>query len=133
MASEGSRWVDKLPTVSPRPKEMQVLCLGLSRTSTMCQYCPHMCIWIYSLFYKTALYTALNKLGYRSYHMLETGNNKKDKHYDCWLEALTIKYYGKGKPYGRAEFDKLLGKYSVSRNCLSIIVLFKLGFSSSRW
>ena len=46
--------------------------------------------------------------------MLETGNNKKDKHYDCWLEGLTIKYYGKGTPYGREEFDKLLGNYSVS-------------------
>lgn len=26
-----------------------------------------------------------------------------------WLEALEAKYDGKGKPYGRAEFDKLLG------------------------
>ena len=26
-----------------------------------------------------------------------------------WMEALEAKYDGKGKPYGRAEFDKLLG------------------------
>jgi hypothetical protein len=28
-----------------------------------------------------------------------------------WTEALEAKYDGKGKPYGRAEFDKLLGHY----------------------
>ena len=26
-----------------------------------------------------------------------------------WLEAIEAKFDGKGKPYGRAEFDKLLG------------------------
>jgi hypothetical protein len=28
---------------------------------------------------------------------------------EMWMEALEAKYDGKGKPYGRAEFDKLLG------------------------
>jgi hypothetical protein len=26
-----------------------------------------------------------------------------------WMEAIEAKFDGKGKPYGRAEFDKLLG------------------------
>lgn len=28
---------------------------------------------------------------------------------EMWMEALEAKYDGKGKPYGREEFDKLLG------------------------
>jgi len=30
-----TRQVDKIRAITPRPVEMQVLCLGLSRTSTM--------------------------------------------------------------------------------------------------
>ena len=28
---------------------------------------------------------------------------------DMWVDALNAKYFGKGKAFGRAEFDKLLG------------------------
>ena len=56
------------------------------------------------------MYTALGKLGYKSYHMVEAGKNK---HSPYWLEALTAKVYGKGKEYGLEEFDKLLKDYSV--------------------
>jgi hypothetical protein len=33
-----SRSVDQIQAIEPRPVEMQVLCLGLSRTSTMSMY-----------------------------------------------------------------------------------------------
>jgi hypothetical protein len=61
----------------------------------------------------TALYTALDKLGYRSYHYIETRYNKKHNHIRCWLEALNAKLYGTGKRYGGPEFDKVLAKYTV--------------------
>ena len=56
--------------------------------------------------------SALQTLGYKSYHMAETANNPGSIVY--WLEALKAKYLGQGKPYAKAEFDKLLGNYSVS-------------------
>lgn len=31
-----------------------------------------------------------------------------------WTEALEAKYYGKASPYGRSEFDKVLGDFDVS-------------------
>ena len=33
----------------------------------------------------------------------------------CWLEGIEAKSAGKGKPWGREEFDKLTGNYDVSR------------------
>lgn len=36
--------------------------------------------------------------------------------YPLWQEAIRIKYYGDGEPYGRKEYDKLLGRYNVSAN-----------------
>lgn len=53
---------------------------------------------------------ALQKLGIRSYHMTEAG---KTKSFNYWHEALKAKYAGEGRPYGRKEFDKLLGEYGV--------------------
>jgi hypothetical protein len=38
MSQESLRWVDKIPDSVQREKEMEVLCLGLSRTGTMCMY-----------------------------------------------------------------------------------------------
>lgn len=32
---------------------------------------------------------------------------------EMWLEAYKAKFEGKGKPYGREEFDKLLGHCAV--------------------
>jgi hypothetical protein len=37
---------------------------------------------------------------------------------DMWLEAYEAKFEGNGKPYGREEFDKLLGHCMVSRALL---------------
>lgn len=39
-----------------------------------------------------------------------------------WTEALEAKYYGKAVPYGRAEFDKILGDFDVSATSNSKIV-----------
>lgn len=57
----------------------------------------------------------MGKLGYKSYHFMENGSPEgaKNKHIVCWREALEAKVLGKGTPYGREEFDKVLGNYSV--------------------
>jgi len=86
------RAIDKLPKVEKRPVEMQVLCLGLSRTSTM------------------SLLTALNKLGYKTYHATEATRNRQCTQ---WNESLEAKISGNGEVFGREEFDKLLGSYSA--------------------
>lgn len=61
------------------------------------------------------MWMALQKLGYKTYHFKEVGDlqNVRDKHIWCWREALIAKNFGSGKPYGKAEFDKLLGRYQV--------------------
>lgn len=62
-----------------------------------------------------ALYTALGKLGYKSYHMMDVGSSeaRQNKHVLCWLEGMRAKLYGIGKQYGREEFDTILENYSV--------------------
>lgn len=62
-----------------------------------------------------AMKTALNKLAYHSYHMEQCLMNWKKYHLQYWLEALRAKYLGRGKPYGKSEFDKVLGEYDVIR------------------
>jgi hypothetical protein len=53
----------------------------------------------------------MKHLGFRPYHMLEAVQRPSDFQY--WNEALRAKFHGVGKPYGRVEFDKLLGEYDV--------------------
>ena len=62
-----------------------------------------------------AMYTALGKLGYKSYHFMECSmHNIPEKHLECWHEAFTNKLDLKKKePIEHAQLDKLLGKYSV--------------------
>jgi len=93
MAPNDVRAIDKRAVVTTRKEEMQVLCLGLSRTGT------------------TSLITALRILGYKSYHFTEIYNHKG--HLFCWLEGINIKLTGNGKAYTRVEFDKLLDEYSA--------------------
>lgn len=57
-----------------------------------------------------AMQTALHQLGYNSYHVVEAGRIKT---FPYWLEALRAMYLGDGQLYKRAEFDKLLGNFSV--------------------
>nr|WFQ81638.1 hypothetical protein [Coleophoma empetri]WOZ30812.1 McfS [Coleophoma empetri] len=74
-----------------RTVPMKVLCLGLCRTGT------------------SSLRAALFELGLDDvYHMCSvTEENPLDS--KLWKEAFDAKYEGIGKPYGRAEFDALLG------------------------
>ena len=60
-----------------------------------------------------ALADALEILGYKGiYHMREVFKNQHGKY---WIAALEAKYEGKGKQYGREEFDQFLGGYMVCR------------------
>ncbi|KAF7923861.1 uncharacterized protein EAE98_007679 [Botrytis deweyae] len=70
------RKIDNLPVIKQRALDMQVLCLGLSRTSTMC---------------------------YRTYHCRVAAPTKG--HISLWLEGFDAKLNGNGKSFGREEFD----------------------------
>lgn len=59
-----------------------------------------------------SLYQALTILGFRTYHGAEV-MARGVPHLEMFTEALNAKYFGKGKPYGRAEFDKWLADYDA--------------------
>ena len=63
-----------------------------------------------------ALYTALQELGYTPYHYLKDEPENK-RRYQLWTEALECKYLHKDRPYGRQEFERLLGRYDA---CLDL-------------
>lgn len=84
------RLIDAHP--GTRSKPMRVICLGMSRTGTM------------------SLYTALQRLGYKPYHMA-VAMKSPESSLGLWTEALQAKFEGKGPKWGRAEFDRLLGDY----------------------
>lgn len=84
------RLIDNHP--GKRTREMKLLCLGASRTGSV------------------SLLMALQKLGFNAYHMVEAVKSPQTS-FGCWSEAIKAKYYGEGKKFGRAEFDKLLGDY----------------------
>ncbi|THV45303.1 hypothetical protein BGAL_0505g00070 [Botrytis galanthina] len=88
------RKIDNLPIIAQRALDMQVLCLGLSRTSTM------------------SLQESLNKLGYKTYHCRVAAPTKV--HIPLWLEGFDAKLSGNGKPFGREEFDKILTNFSAT-------------------
>lgn len=92
MSLSTPRKIDQLKTTRSRP--MKVLVLGMSRTGTM------------------GIYEALHQLGYKSYHFKEAIENPV-RDLGIWEEALRAKFLGIGKPYGRKEFDKLLGDYDA--------------------
>ncbi|KAG4428353.1 hypothetical protein IFR05_016168 [Cadophora sp. M221] len=69
---------------------MEVLSLGYSRTGTM------------------SMQKAFRILGYpNSYYFSSVYGNVRDCH--MWVEALRAMYDSVGQPFGRAEFDQLLG------------------------
>ncbi|KAI9719836.1 MAG: hypothetical protein M1828_006057 [Chrysothrix sp. TS-e1954] len=68
---------------------MRVLVLGMCRTGT------------------ASMWEALKMLGYVDcYHMMNLMIDPSDN--DMWLDAINGKYFG-GKPFGREEWDMLLG------------------------
>ena len=103
--------IDTVIRAVPRPKEMQILCLGFSRTGTKREFgigpFPKS-----RLNLDTALYTALQILGYTPYHGRELlkPTNIKDRHCRCWADGLIGRREG-AFTYGVVEFDKLLGQY----------------------
>jgi hypothetical protein len=74
-----------------RTVPLRVLCLGLSRTGTV------------------SLRQALIQLGYKDcYHFASTlQENPRDA--EMWIEALNAKFKGIGEPYGKDQWDALLG------------------------
>jgi hypothetical protein len=64
---------------------------------------------------KPAMQAALHKLDYKCYHMATSFQpvGLLPVAHRYWIEALRAKNFGEGEPYGPAEFDKLLGNYSV--------------------
>jgi hypothetical protein len=86
------RLIDSYPIT--RTKPMRVLCLGQSRTGA------------------ATLFTALKQLGYTPYHISVAMGSPKTN-FRLWCEALDAKFHGRGKPWGRSEFDKILGSYDA--------------------
>ncbi|KAJ7701858.1 P-loop containing nucleoside triphosphate hydrolase protein, partial [Mycena rosella] len=73
-----------------RTVPMQVLVLGFPRTGT------------------TSMLTALGMLGYHDVHHMEAlFANPLEA--ELWTEAINARFLGRGTPYGRAEWDQLLG------------------------
>ncbi|KAL0944875.1 uncharacterized protein CTRU02_202762 [Colletotrichum truncatum] len=90
---EGSpRLIDSVNKTRTRP--MRLLLLGLPRTAT------------------ESLNAALEQLGFNVFSFQAMWSNWQET-IPLWTEAIEAKYHGRCKPYGRAEFDKLLGDYDV--------------------
>jgi hypothetical protein len=104
MPSSSSRLIDKLPTVSP--PDMQVLALGISRTGTMSPK------------------TALDQPGYKTLHASTV--HELTLGYVYWNEAIDPKSYAKGKPYVKAELDKLLKQCTAISNMPAIVFVDEL-------
>lgn len=60
-----------------------------------------------------AVYVALLKLGINSYHFAEVSRNRKNNHWQLWMQALQAKYDGLGKPFEGEDFDQMLWNYDV--------------------
>lgn len=55
---------------------------------------------------------ALKELGYDGvYHMMSVVANPRDA--DMWIDALNAKFFGKGKPFEKKDWDQLLGNVEV--------------------
>ncbi|KAF2660385.1 hypothetical protein K491DRAFT_688424 [Lophiostoma macrostomum CBS 122681] len=102
-----SRLIDELPTAN-RPKPMEVLVLGLSRTGTM------------------SLKVALEKLGYSVYHMSEACMRSEDRHLQLWQEALNAKFKGKGEHWTGDDLDKVLRNYNAIEDIPCILFVDEL-------
>ncbi|KAJ7161970.1 putative NAD dependent epimerase/dehydratase [Mycena crocata] len=76
----------------PRSVPMQVLALGFPRTGT------------------ASLKIALETLGYvRTNHGFAVYSGANPEEMPMWMAAIRAKFFGEGTPYGRKEWDRLLG------------------------
>lgn len=87
-----NRLIDSHPGVRTRP--MKLLVLGASRTGTM------------------SILIALEHLSYKPYHMSRAMASPRP-HFSLCSEALLAKFHARGKPWGREEFDRVLGEYDA--------------------
>ncbi|KAF5677017.1 hypothetical protein FHETE_1919 [Fusarium heterosporum] len=99
------RLVDAYP--DSRTKPMRVLCLVQPQKSAI------------------TILEALKQLGYTPYHLSIAIENPQTN-MDLWHEALDAKFYGKGKPWGREEFDKILGSYDAVVNTPAVYFVEEL-------
>ena len=60
-----------------------------------------------------ALWIALRKLGYSTYHMAECNLDSVNDSLVNWDAAIQAKMYGCGKPWAGEDFDKMLWNYDV--------------------
>jgi hypothetical protein len=68
----------------------------------------------------TAISTALEQLGFEKGSIYHAANVfRTPGHADKWLKALKAKYESQGRPFGREEWDDLLGECSVGLFCSS--------------
>lgn len=96
-----------------RTKTMKVLCLGLGRTGTACEYfILQRQLTNFKLNLK-ALREALKHLGFiDTYHMMSASvENPPDS--IMWHQALAWKFEGVGERFTRDDWDKLLGHCEV--------------------
>ncbi|KAJ7457728.1 P-loop containing nucleoside triphosphate hydrolase protein [Mycena latifolia] len=85
-----------------RTVPMKVLVLGFFRTGT------------------SSMQVALETLGYKdTHHMVTVAANPLEA--DMWNEAINAKFFGKGKPYEREEWDQLLGHCQAVADAPSIL------------
>ncbi|EER44874.1 conserved hypothetical protein [Histoplasma capsulatum H143] len=87
-----SRLIDKEQNKRKRP--MKVIAAGLCRTGTM------------------SMNIALRQLGFTTCHLTEQMEDPK-RYFTLWTEAMNCNFLNKGRPYGREEFDRLLGEYDA--------------------
>lgn len=79
-------------SASARKVPVQVLNLSLPRTGSV------------------SLKAALEKLGIPIYHGFDFVASQRDQ--IAWGKAVDAKWYGKGKPFERQEFDEFLGEWA---------------------
>ena len=102
---------DEDPRKRKRVVPMKVLSLGMPRTGTACMALASVLIISRLLMTHLAMQLALQILGYPCYHGLTLIANVRDT--EMWNKALDAKFFGKGDPFTRVEWDQLLGNYSA--------------------
>ncbi|KAJ6523392.1 hypothetical protein DFH09DRAFT_198369 [Mycena vulgaris] len=89
LTTHPDQWVERRG--ARRTVPMKVLVLGYPRTGT------------------ASMREALQILGYSDvHHMNSIFSNPPEA--DMWTEAINGRFFGQGKPYGRTEWDQLLGR-----------------------
>ena len=81
------------PDPKPRERPLEVLHLSMPRTGSV------------------SMKAAYEELGLPTYHGF-VFMDRQDTQIQ-WRKAVEAKFYGQGKPFGRAEFDRMLGEWAV--------------------